>query len=184
MDNSKKRQIGGALKCQFITCWIIFSIHFIYIGFFHGIFQKNICVLDISIDIILLFTIESISVLVTLSNSQNNFIFFTIAIILSVINVILNLIYIIIVVYFIFMKKENEFIEAELWPLYQANNLHGILLIVIKVIEMIPLLVLIVAKIKIESSVGNINPENIVGLFPDKNNKEDDDDLDDDNRDG
>ena len=184
MDNSKKRQIGGALKCQFITCWIIFSIHFIYIGIFHGIFQKNICVLDISIDIVLLFTIESISVLVTLSNIRNNIKFFTIAIIISAINVILNLFYIFVVVYFIFMKKEKGIIEPELWPIYQANPLHGTILIVIKIIEMIPLLVLIVAKIKIESSVGTINPENIAGLILDKNNKEDDDDLDDGDRDG
>ena len=133
--NNLKRQIGGALKCQFITCWLIFFIQFIYIGLYHGIFRKNICILDISIDIALLFTIECISVLVTLSNNLNNFTFFKIAIIVSAINVILNLIYIYVVVYYIFMKKEKGFIiEAELWPIYEAKILDGILLIAIKII--------------------------------------------------
>ena len=174
METNTKRQIAGSLKYQFIACWVIFSIHFIYFGIFHGICQKYINTWDIVIDVILIFSIEAIAILLTLSNRDNNFKLFTIAFIISIINTIFALFYIFVVVYTIFVKKEKDgFIKAEIWPKYEAKTWHGVILIIIKVIEITPLFIIIISKIKLDSPTGTINPENIGKI---KNDKEEEDD--------
>ena len=48
----------------------------------------------------------------------------------------------------------------------------GIVLIVIKVINLIPVIILIIFKFKIDSSVGSINPQAISGEIIENNDKD------------
>ena len=179
METKVKRQIGGALTCPVVACWIIFSIHFIYIGVFHGILHYFLSLWDMITDVVLLFSIEAIAVLITLSNSRNNYTFFKISLIVSIINVFFILFYIFLVVTIIFIKSESlKFFEDK------NNNTkddigkwQGSLLIAIKVIELLPLVILIIYMKKLGSSVGTINPENISGHIIEKDKEEDDDEL-------
>ena len=52
MESKVKRQIRGALICPMVSCWIIFSIQFIYIGVFHGILRKFLSLWDIIMDVV------------------------------------------------------------------------------------------------------------------------------------
>ena len=183
MESKVKRQIRGALICPMVSCWIIFSIQFIYIGVFHGILRKFLSLWDIIMDVVLLFSIEAIAVFITLSNNRNNYTFFKISFIVSIINVFLILFYIFLVVvaFFLGNNKNLSFFNDKKGNFPNLDNekltlnLLFILLICIKVIELLPLVILIVYMKKLESSVGTINPENISGQIIDKEKEEDDD---------
>ena len=177
MDKGQ-RQIAGVLKIPMIICWIFFGIHFIYIGFYHGIWKKYIDIYDIIIDIYLLFSIEAIAVLLTLSNTRNNFLFFKISLIISMVNIAFILFYIFIVIFSFFVDdKMTSFIDAEDW-IKTSSNWKGVLLIIIKVIEMLPLLIIYIYKRILEGSVGTINPQNLdSGGLMNNNNKEEEDEL-------
>ena len=176
MEN-RKRQIGGALKVPMILCWIFFAIHFAYIGLYHGYYKKYIDIYDIIIDVFLLFSIEAIAVLLTLSNNRNNFTLFKISLIISIVNALFILFYIFIVVFSFFIRgKMKSFIKAEAW-IKKDDWWKGLILIIIKAIELLPLIIIIIYQRKIDSPVGTINPQKIDsgGLL--NNNKEDDDIL-------
>ena len=132
MEVKGKRQISGAITCPMIGCWLIFSVHFIYIGIFHGVQQLYLSIWDIIIDVVLLFTIEAIAVLITLSNSRNNYTFLKLSFIISLINVALNLFYIFIVIFTIFIKDKVPFLNPEKWSKESGKEWIGILLILIK----------------------------------------------------
>ena len=179
MESKIKRQIGGALTCPMVGCWIIFSLHFIYIGVFHGFLKYFLSLWDMITDVVLLFSIEAIAVLITLSNSRNNYTFFKISFIVSIINVFLILFYIFLVITIIFSENKDLKIFED-----KNNNTkgklekwQGVLLIAIKVIELLPLAILIVYMKKLASPVGTINPENIAGHIIEKEKEEDDDEL-------
>ena len=165
MESKVKRQIRGALICPMVSCWIIFSIQFIYIGVFHGILRKFLSLWDIIMDVVLLFSIEAIAVFITLSNNRNNYTFFKISFIVSIINVFLILFYIFLVVFAFYLgnnknlsffnDKKGNFPNLDNEKL--TLNLLFILLICIKVIELLPLVILIVYMKKLESSVGTIS---------------------------
>ena len=173
-----KRQIGGSLTCPVVGCWIIFAIQFIYMGIFHGLHRLFLSIWEIFIDIILLFSIEAIAVFITLSNSRNNYTFFKISFIVSIVNVLFILFYVFLVVVTFFIKYDTLAIfKAERnWPEYKGETWQAIILIVIKAIELLPLVLLIVVMKKLGSSVGTINPENLTGNIVEKDKEEDDDD--------
>ena len=179
MEN-RKRQIAGVLKVPMIFCWIFFAMHFTYIGLYHGIWKRYIDIYDIIIDVFLLFSIEVIAVLLTLSNNRNNFTLFKIAFILSIVNALFILFYIFIVVFSFFVRgKMKKFIKAETW-ITKDDWWKGLILIVIKIFELLPLIIIIVYQRKIESPVGTINPQNIDSgslMNNNNNNKDDEDEL-------
>ena len=179
MDTKGKRQIAGSLTIPMIGCWVIFGIHFIYIGVFHGICQHFLSIWDIIIDVILLFSLESIAVLITLSNSRNSYLLLKISFIISIVNVLFVLFSIFIIIFTLFVKgKMNDFImPEEPWPKTDGVAYEGILLTILKVIEISPLIILIISLKKIGSPVGTINPDSISGNIVDKNEKEEEDDL-------
>ena len=163
-----------------ITILAIFTIHFIYIGIFHGIFKKYLCIFDIIVDVILLFTLESIGILITLNNNRNNYKFFTISLIISYVNIPLILFSIFIIIFTLFIKNTavDKFLKPqEEWP-YIAGEICQGLLIILKLIEASPVIILIIWKRKLESPVGTINPETIEqGKNLDKNKVDDEDDI-------
>ena len=71
----------------------------------------------------------------------------------------------------------TSFIDAEDW-IKTSSNWKGVLLIIIKVIEMLPLLIIYIYKRILEGSVGVINPQNLdSGGLMNNNNKEEEDEL-------
>ena len=159
--DSKRRNLSGLLTCPMIACWIFFGIHFIFIGLFHGIFKKYIDLYDIIIDVVLLFTIEAIAVLLTLSNNRNNYTLLKLSLIISIINMILILFSIFVYAFSFFLKdKLKSFINAESWVEKEADWWKGTLLIAIKIIECLPFIIIIIYKKKADSSPGTIYKEN------------------------
>ena len=171
----------GNLLCPTITIWAIFIIHFIYIGIFQGIFKKYLCNFDIIVDAILLFTVESIAILITLSNNRNNYKFVTISLIISYVNIPLILFSIFINIFTLFIKNTavDKFLKPqEEWPYITGEPWQGLLLIILKLIEASPVIILIIRKWKYESPVGTINPETIEqGKILDKDKVDDEDDI-------
>ena len=177
----RKRQISGALKVPMFLCWILFALHFIYIGVFHGILKKLINLYDVIIDVYLLFSIEAIAILLTLSNYRNKYNLFIIAFIISIVNTLTILFYIFIIIFTFFItNKLDKFINPDNW-IKKEDWYIGLILLLIKIVEILPLLIIIIYKVKLEASVGTINPQSIEkGEIVKNNNRDDDDDDDDD----
>ena len=158
METAGKHHTQGALKISMLFSWTLFAMHFVYIGRFHGKMKKYISIWDIMIDVFLLFSLEAISVLLTLSNKKDNILFFRISLIISIINIVLILFYIFVVVFIYFIKdKMEDFIKPEDWPKDEGRQWHGVILILIKIFETFPLFTMIFAQKKFESPVGIIN---------------------------
>ena len=170
-----KRQIRGALLCPVISCWTFFIMHFAFIGVFHGLMQLYINLYDIIIDVVLLFSMEAIAVLLTLSNNRNDYVLFNISLIVSIINLLVILFSIFIYIFSFFVKNIlTGFINAEDWLKADGNWWKGALLIALKVLEILPLFIIIIYKRKMEGSVGTIDTSNIGKV---ENNDDDDDDM-------
>ena len=175
----RKRQISGALKVPMFLCWILFALHFIYIVVFHGILKKLINLYDVIIDVYLLFSIEAIAILLTLSNYRNKYNLFIISFIISIVNTIAILFYIFIIVFSFFItNKLDNFINPDNW-IKKEDWYIGLRLLLIKLVEILPLLIIIIYKVKLDASVGTINPQSIEKGEIIKNNNRDDDDDDD-----
>ena len=169
-----KRQIGGALVCPVVSCWIFFIMHFAFIGVFHGLMQLYINIYDIIIDVVLLFSMEAIAVLLTLSNNRNNYSLFNISLIVSIINLLVVLFSIFIYTFSFFAKNIlTGFINAEDWLKTKGDWWVGALLIGLKVLEIVPLFIIILYKRKMEGPVGTIDTTNVGKV---QNNEDDDDD--------
>ena len=177
----RKRQISGALKVPMFLCWILFALHFIYIGVFHGILKKLINLYDVIIDVYLLFSIEAIAILLTLSNYRNKYNLFIISFIISIVNTLTILFYIFIIIFTFFItNKLDKFINPDNW-IKKEDWYIGLILLLIKIVEILPLLIIIIYKVKLEASVGTINPQSIEkGEIVKNNNRDDDYDDDDD----
>ena len=178
MEENKKRQIRGALSCHMITIWIFFIINFLYLAIFHGLFRLYINLYELFIDVVLLFSLESIGILITLSNGRNNYCCFMTSLIISLFNGLIIIFYILIVIFTLFVTKYNDNENYFLRPHYintedtGIDSWVGIVLIVIKVINLIPVIILIIFKFKIDSSVGSINPQAISGEIIENNDKD------------
>ena len=158
METSGKHHTQSALKIPMIISWSLFGLHFIYIGVFHGFMKKYISIWDIIIDVILLFSLEAISVLLTLSNKKDNLIFFKISFVISIVNIVLILFYIFVVVFIYFVKdKMEDLIKPEDWPKDEGRQWHGVVLILIKIFETFPLFAMILSQKKFEGPAGVIN---------------------------
>ena len=175
---SKRRHLSGLLTCPMITCWVFFGMHFIFIGLFHGIFRKYIDIYDVILNIVLLFTIEAIAVFLTLSNSRNNYKFLLISLLISSVNIILILFSIFVYVFSFFLKdKLKSFIKAESWLEKEGEWWKGTLLIVLKVIECLPFIIILIYKKKADSSPGIIYSENTPIISDNNDNDEEDETL-------
>ena len=158
-----KRQVSGGLKIPMILCWLFFGLHFIYIGVFHGIMRYLINLYDVIIDVYLLFSIEAIAVLLTLSNYRNKYILFVISFIISIINTICILFYIFIIVFSFFItNKLEKFINPDKTWIKKEDWWKGLILLLIKLVEILPLVIIILYKYKLEGPVGTINPGPII----------------------
>jgi len=176
MEDSKRRHIFGVLKIPMIICWIFFGLHFVYILFYHGIWEKYIDIYDVIIDTYLLFSLEAIAVLLTLSNFRNNFLFFLLSFYISIANVIFILFYIFIIVFSFFIDdKLEDFIDAEDWV--KDDWWKGLVLLIIKVVEALPLCIIYIFKRMLAGPLGAImNPQAISpGGILDKNEKDEED---------
>ena len=148
----RKRQISGALKVPIFLCWILFALHFIYIGVFHGILKKLINLYDVIIDVYLLFSIEAIAILLTLSNYRNKYNLFIISFIISIVNTIAILFYIFIIVFSFFItNKLDNFINPDNW-IKKEDWYIGLILLLIKLVEILPLLIIIIYKVKLDNN--------------------------------
>ena len=172
--DEKKRQIAGTLKCPVYSCWFFFVMHFFFMALFHGYYGKYIDLGDIIIDVVLLFSIEAIAVLLTLSNSKNNYKLFITSLIISVINllIILSSIFIYTFSFFLIDNKVNEFLNPDDWVNKEKWLWLGASLIAIKVLEIFPLFIIIIYKKKMDSPLGTIVPQN-----PDDKLLADEDDI-------
>ena len=174
MEESKRRHIFGVLKIPMIICWIFFGLHFIYILVYHGVWEKYIDIYDVIIDTYLLFSLEAIAVLLTLSNFRNNFLFFLLSFYISIANLVFILFYIFIIVFSFFIDdKMEDFIDAEDWV--KDDWWKGLILLIIKVIEALPLGIIYFFKRMLAGPLGAImNPQSIsTGGILNKNEKDD-----------
>ena len=171
--NSKKRHLSGLLTCPVVVSWTFFGMQFIFICLFHGIFKKYIYIYDVITNILLLFTIEAIAVLLTLSNSRNNYTFLNISLIISIVNILIILFSIFVYVFSFFFKgKLKSFINAQSWLEKEGDWWKGALLIGLKSFECLPFVLIFIYKKKAESSPGTVYNQPIINNDDEENEKE------------
>ena len=149
----------GKLKCPMILVWICFAIQIIYLVIIYCL-KKYISFLYLILDVEILFNIEITSLFITISNykDNNNYIYFIISLILSIINVPVIL-YSLFIVIFAFFKKDlwGNFIKSEPWVEIDGITWMGILFIIEKIIGIIPFIILLIYLKNGGNSVGKIN---------------------------
>ena len=150
------RRITGAIKAPLIICWLFFIIQFAYMGVVHGILHFYINLTDLILDVVLLFTMETIAVLLTLSNNNNSRPLFKAALFISIITVIVIILSILIIVFGFFIKVNSiSFLKPETTSNFN-EKWKGIGLIVIRVFETLPLIIISIYLSKLDRPTGSI----------------------------
>ena len=129
-----------------IICWIFFFTHFIFLVLFHGVSNFFISKFDLILDIIILIILQSISLFITLCEIHNNYTFYKFSIFFFIINILAIFISILNYIFFIIIKVEFQ----------DKNKALGYILLIFKLIEILPLIILISINKKIKISPGNI----------------------------
>ena len=167
-------------KCLKITCWIFFVIHFAFIIVFHGIFNICLSKCDFVLDILLLISLNSIGLFMTLSqphSSKNSsgidYTFLKSAIVFSFVNlifIILSIVYI--SINFIFNEPPNQQdkqkekekndspIQKSFFEVYYEKEIqigYLILIIIFKVLESIPLFLLLYVYKSRKNNIRNLS---------------------------
>ena len=156
------KHISGALKCPIATFWGLFCLHFLYIGLFYGLTQEYISFLYLILDVVILFSIEISALFITLSNNKNSYNFFIISFVFSIINALAILFSISIIAFVFFVKDSPQnFMNPNPTMENNGNIFKGILLIIEKIIEIIPLIILFYYYRKLGGSSGSIHSRNI-----------------------
>ena len=153
------RRITGAIKAPLIISWLFFVVQFAYMGIVHGIFHFYISLMDLILDVVLLFVMETIAVLLTLSNNNNDKNLFKAALFVSIFAVIIIILSIIIISFAFFFNSTLINILNHQTPLNNPklnDKWIGIVLIVVKFIEVLPLIMISIYLQKLESSPGSI----------------------------
>ena len=134
------------LRFPKIICWIFFFTHFRFLVLFHGVSNFFISKFDLILDIIILIILQSISLFITLSEIHNNYTFYKFSIFFSIINILAIFISILNYIFFIIIIVEFQ----------DKNKALGYILLIFKLIEILPLIILISINKKIKISPGNI----------------------------
>ena len=153
------RRITGAIKAPLIICWLFFVVQFAYMGIVHGIFHFYISLIDLIFDVVLLFIMEAIAVLLTLSNNNNSKTLFKAALFVSIFAVIIIALSILIISSAFFFNKASINIFKHETPLNnpKLNDIWiGIVLIAVKFIEILPLIMISIYLKILGSSPGSI----------------------------
>ena len=153
------RRITGAIKAPLIISWLFFVVQFAYMGIVHGIFHFYISLIDLIFDVVLLFIMEAIAVLLTLSNNNNSRTLFKAALFVSIFAVILIALSILIIFFPFFSNNTLRSILNHQTPVNNPNlnkTWIGIVLIAVKFIEISPLIMISVYLKKLDSSPGSI----------------------------
>ena len=156
------KHISGALKCPIATFWVLFCFHFLYLGLFCGLKQEYISLLYLLLDVVILFSIEISALFIALSNNKNSYNFFIISFVFSILNALAILFSISIIAFVFFVKNSQQnFMNPNPTIENNGNILKGIVLIIGKLIEIIPLIILIYYYRKLGGSSGSIDSRNI-----------------------
>ena len=178
-NNSHFNPLSGKIKSLLVITWIAFVGQFIYNNYIKQYFY--ISYLEVIFSIFLLFSFQSIAVLLSLSNnsnSENYEIFFKISFILSIVNIPINLLSIIVIMLALFSKM-RDFIKPtvflEIIDTKQKLRI-GIIAAGVKVFEIIPFFIFLYFRRKLLKGKGQINmPEmpdgNVSLLSKDDENK-------------
>ena len=153
------RRITGAIKTPLIISWLFFVVQFAYMGVVHAIFHFYISLMDLIFDVILLFVMETIAVLLTLSNNNDSRTLFKAALFVSIFAVIIIILSILIISFAFFSNNTLINILGHQTPLNNPklnDKWLGIVLIVVKFIEILPLVIISIYLQKLDSSPGSI----------------------------
>ena len=161
--------VKGKIKCPMILLWVLFSMHFIYL-FLVFAFIKYISLLNVILDIEILFNLQLTALFLTLSDDKDNYTYFLVSFIMSLINSAVILFSIIIIIMAVYKRDQFfNFIKGEPWLKDEGIGYIGAIYIVIKIIEFLPaiLLTFYFKRIKsflttIETQKININSGNVV----------------------
>ena len=173
--------VGGLLKCPMISLWVLFALHFIYLLLIF-ILKKYISLVYLIIDIAILLDLELTALFISLSHKRNKYNFYLISFALSIINFLCDLFGIFIII-FSFFEKETlyNFIKPEPWIEKDGKAWIGIILIIGKIIDLFPLIILSKYCGKIRKTSGSIEPmkinyfnKPIIGESPEEEERYDD----------
>ncbi len=162
------KRITGGIKAPLIISWLFFVVQFAYMGVVHGICHFYISLIDLIFDVVLLFILEAIAVLLTLSNNNDSRALFKAALFVSIFAVIIIILSILIISFAFFSNNTLINILNHQTPSKNPklnDKWIGIVLIVVKFIEILPLVMISIYLQKIDSSPGSI-------LSPQKKNEE------------
>ena len=153
------KHIQGGIKAPLITSWLFFVVQFTYMVIVHGISRFYFSLMDLIFDVVLLFSLEAIAVLLTLSNNNNSITLFKASLFVSIFTEILIVLSILIIAFAFFSNNTLKNILKHQTPYENPtlkDNWKGILLISVKAIETIPLIIISIYLVKIKSSPGSI----------------------------
>lgn len=158
------KQIRGSITCPIIISWTLFVFQFVYIGLVLAWQRFFPSYLDVIMNIILLFSLEIIAVLLTLSSRKESIKFYNFALGFSVLNVLFIFLSITVDIFaFFFKEKLNGIIRAteikyEDYKVLIFTGITGL-----KVLEILPLVFIIVYLGKISGEAGSIdNPQGAI----------------------
>ena len=161
MGNSKIKHISGALKCPMISFWVLFGLHFLYLTLIL-ILNGYVSLIYLILDIEILFYLQFTALFITLSHMNNKYNLFIISFVISIINAIIIAFSIFIIIYSFFVKSSSKnFINPESWIEDKGKEWIGIFLIIGKLTNLIPLMVIIIYLKKLGKSSGSINPSRL-----------------------
>ena len=152
------KQIRGSITCPIIIAWTLFVFQFAYIGLVLAWKRFFPSYLDVIMNIVLLFSLEIIAVLLTLSSRKESIKFYKFAFGFSILNVLFILLSITVDVFAFFFKGKLEaIIKANVieYQDYKALIFAGIT--GLKVLEILPLVFIIVYLGKISGEAGSID---------------------------
>ena len=157
------KHIRGAITFPILCTWILFILQFVFMGLGEIWKKINITYLDIIINIILLFSLESIAVFLTLSSRKENYLLYKAAFGISIFNVIFILISIIVsILAFFYPLKIHKIINNEEMS-KETGSLKVLIfigIVLIRLIEIFPLIFIIIYFGKISGEAGTIdNPQ-------------------------
>ena len=152
------KQIRGSITCPIIISWTLFVFQFVYIGLVLAWQRFFPSYLDVIMNIILLFSLEIIAVLLTLSSRKESIKFYNFALGFSVLNVLFIFLSITVDIFaFFFTEILKGIIRATevKYKDYKVLIFTGIT--GLKVLEILPLVFIIVYFGKISGEAGSID---------------------------
>ena len=157
-NNSHYNPLSGKIKCPLAIAWIAFFMQFLYNFYLQQLYY--ISYLEVIFSVFLLFSFQSIAVLLSIStNSKNYELFFKISFILSIVNIGVNLLSIIVILLAFSSKiraiiKPTAVVEA---IDSKVKLIAGIIAVGVKIIETIPFFIFLCYKRKLFKGKGQIN---------------------------